>query len=48
MSGNPAVKLARDFGLGTVNRVSGLRRAFMREAAGIAGEVPRLFRGQAL
>ncbi|MDH3667262.1 MAG: UbiH/UbiF/VisC/COQ6 family ubiquinone biosynthesis hydroxylase [Paracoccaceae bacterium] len=45
---NPAVKLARDVGLAAVNRTGPLRRAFMREAAGTAGEVPRLLRGQTL
>ena len=45
---NPAIKLARDAGLGAVNRTGPLRRAFMREAAGTAGDVPRLLRGQAL
>jgi len=45
---NPALKLARDAGLGAVNRLGPLRRAFMREAAGVAGEVPRLLRGRAL
>ena len=45
---NPALKLARDTGLAAVNRAGPLRRAFMREAAGVAGDVPRLLRGQAL
>jgi 2-octaprenyl-6-methoxyphenol hydroxylase len=45
---NPAVRLVRDTGLGAVNCCGGLRRAFMREAAGVAGDVPRLLRGQAL
>jgi len=45
---NPALKLARDAGLRAVNRLGPLRRAFMREAAGVAGEVPRLLRGQGL
>jgi 2-octaprenyl-6-methoxyphenol hydroxylase len=45
---NPALKLARDTGLAVVNRTGGLRRAFMREAAGVVGDVPRLLRGQAL
>ena len=45
---NPTVKLARDTGLSAVNRIGGLRRAFMREAAGVEGDVPRLLRGQAL
>ncbi|MFQ5565322.1 MAG: FAD-dependent monooxygenase [Paracoccaceae bacterium] len=45
---NPALRLARDTGLAAVNRTGGLRRAFMREAAGVTGDVPRLLRGQAL
>ena len=45
---NPALRLARDTGLTAVNRLGGLRRAFMREAAGVEGDVPRLLRGQAL
>jgi 2-octaprenyl-6-methoxyphenol hydroxylase len=45
---DPGLKLARDAGLAAVNHLGGLRRAFMREAAGVAGEVPRLLRGQAL
>jgi 2-octaprenyl-6-methoxyphenol hydroxylase len=45
---NPAVRLARDTGLSTVNRLGGLRRAFMREAAGVEGDVPKLLRGQAV
>jgi 2-octaprenyl-6-methoxyphenol hydroxylase len=45
---NPALKQARDAGLTAVNRLGGLRRAFMREAAGVEGDVPRLLRGQAL
>ncbi len=45
---NPALRVARDAGLKAVSRVGPLRRAFMREAAGVAGEVPLLLRGQAL
>ncbi len=45
---NPAARLVRDTGLGAVNRLGGLRRAFMREAAGVEGDVPKLLRGQAL
>ncbi len=44
---NPALRLGRDAGLAVVNRSGPLRRALMREAAGTAGEVPRLLRGQA-
>ncbi|HSF96421.1 MAG TPA: UbiH/UbiF/VisC/COQ6 family ubiquinone biosynthesis hydroxylase [Thermohalobaculum sp.] len=45
---DPGLKLIRDAGLKAVDRMGGLRRAFMREAAGVAGDVPRLLRGQAL
>ncbi len=45
---NPALKLVRDTGLAAVNRAGPLRRAFMREAAGVEGDVPRLLRGRAL
>jgi 2-octaprenyl-6-methoxyphenol hydroxylase len=38
----------RDVGMGIVNALPGLRRAFMREAAGLSGEIPRLLRGQAI
>ncbi|KFC68119.1 UbiH/UbiF/VisC/COQ6 family ubiquinone biosynthesis hydroxylase [Bosea sp. LC85] len=41
-------RLARDFGLGLVDRMPGLKRFFIREAAGLAGEPPRLLRGEAL
>jgi 2-octaprenyl-6-methoxyphenol hydroxylase len=43
-----ALRLVRDAGLTAVNRTGWLRRAFMREAAGVTGQVPRLLRGQAL
>lgn len=42
------LRLARDLGLGVVQRLPPLRRYFMREAAGTSGEMPRLFAGQAL
>jgi 2-octaprenyl-6-methoxyphenol hydroxylase len=42
------VRLARDLGLGLVDRLPGLKRFFIREAAGIAGAPPRLLRGEAL
>jgi 2-octaprenyl-6-methoxyphenol hydroxylase len=45
---DPALRLARDAGLAAVNRMGWLRRAFMREAAGMTGAVPRLLKGQAL
>ncbi|PZU86559.1 MAG: ubiquinone biosynthesis hydroxylase [Chelatococcus sp.] len=42
------LRLARDLGLGLVDRLPGLKRFFVREAAGIAGQPPRLMRGEAL
>ncbi|NKX45566.1 FAD-dependent monooxygenase [Roseicyclus persicicus] len=45
---NPALRLVRDVGMGVVSAVPALRRAFMREAAGLTGDVPRLLQGRAL
>ncbi|MCC5973709.1 MAG: UbiH/UbiF/VisC/COQ6 family ubiquinone biosynthesis hydroxylase [Rubellimicrobium sp.] len=42
---NPLLRRVRDLGLGAVNAVPGLRRAFIREAAGLTGDLPRLMRG---
>jgi 2-octaprenyl-6-methoxyphenol hydroxylase len=42
------LRLARDVGLGLVDRLPGLKRLFIREAAGLLGEVPKLLRGEAL
>jgi 2-octaprenyl-6-methoxyphenol hydroxylase len=42
------LRLARDIGLGLVDRLPPLKRMFMREAAGLTGEVPKLLRGEAL
>jgi 2-octaprenyl-6-methoxyphenol hydroxylase len=42
------IRLIRDLGLGLVGRVPALKRFFVREAAGVAGEGPRLLRGEAL
>ena len=42
------LRLARDIGLGIVDRLPGLKRRFIREAAGLVGEVPKLLRGEAL
>jgi 2-octaprenyl-6-methoxyphenol hydroxylase len=42
------LRLARDVGLGMVDRLPGLKRLFIREAAGLVGEVPKLLRGEAL
>ena len=43
---NPILRAGRDLGLGIVNAVPGLRRRFMRQAAGISGDLPRLLAGQ--
>ncbi|MGL4729542.1 MAG: FAD-dependent monooxygenase, partial [Bosea sp. (in: a-proteobacteria)] len=42
------LRLARDLGLGIVDRSPSLKRGFMRQAAGELGEQPRLLRGVAL
>ena len=42
------LRLLRDTGLGMVDRLPGLKRLFMREAAGLFGDVPKLLRGEAL
>ncbi len=44
----PPVRLARDLGLGLVNRATPLKRVFMRHAMGALGDLPRLIRGEAL
>jgi 2-octaprenyl-6-methoxyphenol hydroxylase len=43
-----ALRLVRDIGLGLVDRLPELKQVFIREAAGIVGEVPKLLRGEAL
>ncbi|WGM46219.1 Ubiquinone hydroxylase UbiL [Brevundimonas sp. NIBR10] len=40
------IRLARDLGMAAVNRIGPLRRAFMREAGGATGDLPRLLRGE--
>lgn len=45
---NPLLRLGRDIGMGVVNGLPGLRRSFMREAAGLTGDMPRLLKGEAL
>ncbi|MBP7242736.1 UbiH/UbiF/VisC/COQ6 family ubiquinone biosynthesis hydroxylase [Amaricoccus sp.] len=42
------LRLLRDLGLGLVNRLPPLRRALIREAAGLGGALPRLLRGRPL
>ena len=43
-----ALRIARDVGLGLVERLPALKGFFIREAAGLTGEVPKLLRGEAL
>ena len=38
----------RDLGLGIVQAIGPLRRAFMRQAAGLSGPLPRLLQGRPL
>jgi 2-octaprenyl-6-methoxyphenol hydroxylase len=42
------LRLARDVGLGLVDRLPALKHFFIREAAGLVGEVPKLLKGEAL
>ncbi len=42
------VRAARDFGLGLVDRLPGLKRRFVSEAAGLTGDLPRLFKSEPL
>jgi 2-octaprenyl-6-methoxyphenol hydroxylase len=43
-----ALRVVRDVGLGLVDRLPALKQLFIREAAGLVGEVPKLLKGQAL
>jgi 2-octaprenyl-6-methoxyphenol hydroxylase len=43
---NPALRGLRGLGMGLVNALPGLRRSFIREAAGLSGDLPRLLAGQ--
>jgi 2-octaprenyl-6-methoxyphenol hydroxylase len=38
----------RDIGLGIVDRMPGLKGGFIKQAAGISGETPKLLRGESL
>jgi 2-octaprenyl-6-methoxyphenol hydroxylase len=42
------LRLAREVGLGAVERIPPLKRFFMRHAMGLLGDLPRLMRGEAL
>lgn len=45
---NPLLRAARDLGMGVVGALPGLRRGFIRQAAGIAGTPPKLLQGRTL
>lgn len=42
---NPILRMGRDLGMGMVNALPGLRRSFIREAAGLSGDLPSLMSG---
>jgi 2-octaprenyl-6-methoxyphenol hydroxylase len=42
------LRTVRDIGLGLVDRAPPLKNMFIRQAAGLSGEVPRLLKGEAL
>lgn len=45
---NPILRMGRDIGMGLIGSVPALRRGFIREAAGLTGDLPRLLQGQPL
>ncbi|TRD19847.1 FAD-dependent monooxygenase [Palleronia caenipelagi] len=45
---NPLLRAARTAGLGLVSKMAGLRRGFIREAAGLTGDRPLLLQGRPL
>ncbi len=45
---NPVLRMGRDLGMAVVNAVPGLRRSFIRQAAGLSGDLPKLLAGQAI
>jgi 2-octaprenyl-6-methoxyphenol hydroxylase len=42
---NPILRCGRDLGMGALNAVPKLRRTFIREAAGLTGDLPDLMKG---
>ena len=45
---NPILRAGRDLGLGIVNAMPALRRRFIRQAAGLNGDLPRLLAGKVI
>jgi 2-octaprenyl-6-methoxyphenol hydroxylase len=45
---SPVLRGIRDIGLGLVDRLPPLKSVFIRQAAGLSGEIPRLLKGEAL
>ncbi|WP_254432936.1 FAD-dependent monooxygenase [Ruegeria arenilitoris] len=43
---NPILRLGRDIGMGIVGSLPSLRRGFVREAAGLTGDLPKLLQGR--
>ena len=44
---NPFLRAARDIGMGALQAMPKLRRGFIREAAGLTGDLPKLMQGRA-
>ena len=47
-AGRVKTRLGRDIGMGLVAALPGLQRGFIREAAGLNGDLPRLLQGKAI
>lgn len=45
---NPMIRIARDLTLGAVNNTPALRRGFIRQAAGLSGDLPNLLQGRSV
>lgn len=45
---NPLLRIGRDIGMEIVGSLPGLRRGFVREAAGLTGDLPKLLQGRAI
>ncbi len=45
---NPLLRAGRDLGMGLINRMPGLRRQFIRQAAGLTGDLPTLMTGRSI